>query len=177
MIDPQGARSQGVEVMLSTKPRGSWSGWLSYGWSRTEDRIDGHRVPRSWDQRHAVHLGLTWAKGPWNATLTNSFHSGWPTTLLEVTDPEAGPPQIVLERRNRSRFRAYDSLDFRLTRTFILPRGALDVFVEASNATSRRNPCCVRYTLTRNPDGSSSYARDVDSWLPLVPSAGILCRY
>ena len=166
-----------VEMMLRLRPHGSWSGWLSYSWSRAEDHVDGMDVPRSWDQRHAVNLGIVWSKGPWNATLTDSFHTGWPTTVLEVTGAEAGDPQIVLSRRNRARLSDYNTLDLRVTRTFALPRGALDVFVEVNNALSRANACCIKYEVTRNPDGSLNYSRDEDSWLPLVPSAGVLWRY
>lgn len=160
-IAPDSARASGVELMLRLRPHGSWSGWLSYSWSRAEDRVNGEDVPRSWDQRHAVNLGIVWSKGPWSATITNSFHTGWPTTVLE----------------NRARLSDYNSLDMRVTRTFALPRGALDVFVEVNNATSRANECCVHYEVRQNPDGSLSYSQDVDSWLPLVPSAGVLWRY
>jgi outer membrane receptor protein involved in Fe transport len=166
-IAPQSARAAGVELMLRLQPHGSWSGWLSYSWSRVEDRVDGVDVPRSWDQRHAVNLGIVWSKGPWSATLSDSFHTGWPTTQL----------QVPLPRRNRARFSYYNTLDFRVTRTFALPRGALDVFVEVNNALSRANECCVKNEVTQNPDGSLSVTRETDSWLPLVPSAGVLWRY
>src|SRR4030095_15097503 len=102
-----------------------------------------------WDQRHAVNLGIVWAKGPWSATITDSFHTGWPTTVLEVST-QSGNPQIVLSRRNRARLSDYNTLDMRVTRTFALPRGALDVFIEVNNATSRANDCCVNYEVTRN---------------------------
>jgi hypothetical protein len=164
-------------MMARLQPHGSWSGWLSYSWSRAEDRIDGMDVPRSWDQRHAVNLGIVWAKGPWSATLVDSFHIGWPTTELQVTGADTGNPQIVLSGRNRARLGYYNTLDFRVTRTFALPLGALDVFVEVNNALSRENECCVTYEVARNPDGSLSYSRHEDSWLPLVPSAGVLWRY
>ncbi len=176
-IAPDSARATGLEMMLRLRPHGSWSGWLSYSWSRAEDRIDGADVPRSWDQRHAVNLGIVWSKGPWSATLGNSFHSGWPTTVLEVTGVESGNPQLVLSRRNRARLRDYNTLDLRVTRTFALARGALDVFVEVNNALSRENECCTRYDVAQNPDGSLSYSRERNSWLPLVPSAGVLWRY
>jgi outer membrane cobalamin receptor len=171
-IAPQSARASGIEMMARLQPHGSWSGWLSYTWSRAEDRIDGSDVPRSWDQRHAVNLGIVWAKGAWSATLADSFHTGWPTTELQVIGVAAGNPQIDLSRRNRARLSYYNTLDFRVTRTFALSHGALDVFVEVNNALERENPCCVKYGVTRNPDGSLSYSRDEDSWLPLVPSAG-----
>jgi outer membrane receptor protein involved in Fe transport len=177
MIDPQSARAEGVETLLRMQARGPWSGWFSYVWSRSQDRIEGRDIARSWDQRHAINLGVVWAKGPWTAAVTNSFHTGWPTTMLEVTTAPGGAPQIVIARRNRTRFAAFDILDFRVTRTFALSRGVLDVFVEANNTLSRENACCASYRVTQNPDGSLSYVRDVDSWLPLVPSAGVLWRY
>lgn len=177
MIDPSSASANGLEMLLRMRPRGSWSGWLSYAWSRSKDRVDGGDVLRSWDQTHAVNLGLVWAKGPWSATLINSYHTGWPATTLEVSNSAAGEPQIVVGRRNRGRFAYYNTLDARVTRTFALPRGALDVFIEVNNSLSRSNPCCVEYEVTQNPDGSLRYATDVDPWLPLVPSAGVLWRY
>jgi outer membrane receptor for ferrienterochelin and colicin len=176
-IAPDSARASGVEMMARLRPHGSWSGWLSYTWSRAEDRIDGTDVPRSWDQRHAVNLGIVWAKGAWSATLVDSFHTGWPTTELQVTGAAAANPQLDVSGRNRARLGYYNTLDFRVTHTFALPLGALDVFVEANNALSRENECCVKYEVTANPDGSLRYSRHESSWLPLVPSAGVLWRY
>jgi len=176
MIDARSARSEGVEVLMQMRPRGPWSGWLGYTWSQVTDRIGNEDVPRSWNQRHAINLGVTWASGPWTATLINSFHSGWPTTELAM-DPTTGAPSIDLSARNRSRFADFNSLDMRLTRTFLMPRGALDVFVELTNATSRENPCCAEYKPRQNVDGSVTYERDFSSWLPLIPSAGVLWRY
>jgi outer membrane receptor protein involved in Fe transport len=176
MVDARSARAEGVEILMQMRPRGPWSGWLSYTWSQATDRIGNEDVPRSWDQRHAINLGVTWASGPWTATLINSFHSGWPTTELAM-DPTTGVPSIDLSARNRSRFADFNSLDMRLTRTFLMPRGALDVFVELTNATSRENPCCAEYEPRQNADGSVTYVRDLNSWLPLIPSAGVLWRY
>lgn len=175
-VDARGARAEGIEVLMQMRPRGPWSGWLSYTWSQVTDRIGSEDVPRSWDQRHAINLGVTWASGPWTATVINSFHSGWPTTELPI-DPTTGVPRIDVSVRNRSRLEDFNSLDMRLTRTFLMPRGALDVFIELTNATSRDNPCCVEYEPRQNADGSTSYVRDFSSWLPLIPSAGVLWRY
>jgi hypothetical protein len=88
-----------------------------------------------------------------------------------------GAPSMVVADRNGERFDFYNSLDARLTRTFALSRGALDVFVEANNALSRDNPCCTEYEVRRGADGTLRYSRAVDSWLPLVPSLGVLWRY
>ena len=100
-IDPDRTRATGLDVLLRMRPHGSWSGWLGYAWSRVEDHIDGHDVPRSWDQRHAVNLGVTWARGPWTATVIDSYHSGWPTTALEI-DYASGTSDAA-DRRSQSR--------------------------------------------------------------------------
>ena len=86
-------------------------------------------------------------------------------------------PQFVVGARNAERLDYYNSLDLRLTRTFLLPRGALDVFVEASNVLMRENPCCFDYDITQRTDGSAALSENVDNWLPLVPSIGVLWRY
>ena len=76
-----------------------------------------------------------------------------------------------------ARFADYNSLDFRVTRTFSLTHGVLDVFVEATNLLSNANACCIQYTVRRDPDGIQYLNKKVDDWLPLVPSAGVLWRY
>ena len=177
MIDPDSARAEGVEAMLRWQSQAAWRGWLAYTWSQVRDRIDGRNVARRSDQTHAVSFGVAWASGPWTATVTDTFHTGWPTTRLSLTTTPDGVQQFVVGERNAQRLDYYNSLDLRLTRTFALPRGALDVFVEASNALSRENPCCVDYTVRRRADGSVALSENMDNWLPLVPSIGVLWRY
>jgi len=176
MIDSDKSEAVGVEVLLRLQPQGAWSGWFGYAWSRVRDHVDGREVPRSWDQPHALSLGVVWASGPWTVTIADNYHTGWPTTSLEIVD-EGGVPRLATESRNRERFEYYNTLDLRATRTFALPRGALDVFVEVSNAIDRSNACCVEYEIRQAPDGSTVVTQDVDSWLPLVPSAGVLWRF
>jgi hypothetical protein len=176
-LDPSSARSQGIEVLLKVAPIGGWSGWLSYTRSRVADRIAGRNVPRSWDQRDAINAGLSWASGPWSLSSNLTFHRGWPTTGLELVSSASGAQQVAIGERNDQRLGNFSSLDLRLTRTFALSRGVLDVFVEASNALMQRNPCCVEFDVRRDADGDLNVSRNVDDWLPLVPSAGVLWRF
>lgn len=176
-IEPDSARAEGVEVMMRWQSQGAWRAWLAYAWSQALDRIDGRAVARSWDQTHAVNLGVNWASGPWAASAVNTFHTGWPTTKLYMSGNPGGAQQLVIGERNAQRVDYYNSLDLRLTRTFVLPRGALDVFVEVSNALSRENPCCADYSIARGADGSVVLNEGTDAWLPMVPSIGVLWRY
>jgi len=176
-LDPSVARSEGIEVLLKVAPIEGWSGWLSYARSQVQDRIGGREFRRSWDQRDAVSAGVSWASGPWAVSSSFTYHTGWPTTGLDVVTSAAGVQQVAIGERNAQRFGNFSSLDLRVTRTFALSRGVLDVFVEASNATTQRNPCCVEYEVTRRADGSLDVGSNIDNWLPLVPSFGVLWRY
>jgi hypothetical protein len=152
---------------------GAFSGWLNYTWSRVEDRLpEGYRA-RRWDQRHAANLGLTWSPDPWTVTLAYAYHSGWPMTAA----PEnAAQSAESLRQGTTRRLHDYASLDLRLTRAFALPHGTLDVFAELTNALARSNPCCIEYTVDATQD-DPSYRGRVRSWLPRVPSIGVLWRY
>lgn len=175
-IEADSARADGIEVSFNWRLQGQWSGWFSYSWSRVTDRIDGRNEYRSWDQRHAVSLGLAWTRGPWALTVANAYHTGWPTTELTLISTPA-EPLVTVGPRNAARYQDFNSLDLRLTRTFALPRGQLDTFLEVTNALSRANPCCSSYELTFDTEGAAVLQRNTDSWLPLVPSFGVLWRY
>jgi len=174
-IAPHSARAEGVEALLRFKPPSAWSGWLGYTWSRVRDHVADRDIPRTWDQQHAATLGLVWAKGPWSIAVTDTFHTGWPTTTLSVT--ATTPQRVVVGERNGQRLGNYNSLDARIARSFAFTRGVLEVYAEASNLTARDNPCCVQYSAGQDPDGSLRVREDVNNWLPLVPSAGVLWRY
>jgi hypothetical protein len=106
--------------------------------------------------------------------LLDSYHTGWPTTALALSGTT---PQLTAGPRNAERFRPYNSLDLRITRTFTLPRGVLDVYAEVSNVTSRDNPCCTQYSIERGSAGERVLRVEEDHWLPTVPSIGVLWRY
>ena len=172
------ARADGIELWLNWHPGGQWSGWLSYTWSKVQERIDGEDFYRSWDQRHAASLGLAWVSGPWAVTLADTFHSGWPTTQLSLaTAPTADDSPVIIGPRNAVRFDDFNSLDLRVTRTFTLAHGTLDAFFEVTNLTSRQNPCCSDYQVVRDGAGNPVLQTDTTNWLPLVPSLGVLWKY
>ena len=83
----------------------------------------------------------------------------------------------MIGSRNAGRYADFNSIDVRVTRTFTMTRGQLDVFVEATNLASRQNPCCTEYTLEQDAQGNAVLQAATDSWLPLVPSIGVLWRY
>lgn len=177
-VAPEGSLARGFEVSLARRARGPWSWWFNYAWSRVTDEIGGQDVPRSWDQRHAVNAGITWAGERWDFTIADSYHTGWPTTeVLLTTDPASGSEQVLLGNRNASRYKNYNSVDLRVVRRWRLPESSLEGYLEVSNIFAERNPCCTDYEVRDAGGGALTIARDWDYWPGLVPSFGVLWRF
>lgn len=177
-VAPEHGRARGVELLLSRRAeQDPWGWWLGYAWSRVTDRIDGRDVARSWDQRHTLNVGLRYAGEDWDITLTNSYHTGWPTTTLGLqADPEGGGEIVTVGPRNDSRYGSYNSLDFRIQRRFALEEGTLEAFFEVTNTLVQRNPCCTEYEVSA-PAGSPVIARELDYWPKIIPSFGVLWKF
>ena len=117
-------------------------------------------VPRNWDQRHTVKLGMHYQRREiWDATVSGIYHTGWPTTPIrgeEVLDEDGELVlEPVLESRNSDRFPEYYRLDFKTRRHFQVGKGTLTFFLEILNLTDRQNVCCVEdFFLERRVDGS-----------------------
>jgi hypothetical protein len=110
------------------------------------------------------------------------MHSGWPTTdlaLVEEGIDEDGEPVFIAVPgpRNALNLDTFASVDLRVSRQFELRKGRLTAFLEISNATNRRNQCCVDWDLAENGSGSESLERGLDYWLPLIPAVGVLWEF
>ncbi len=175
-IAPASARAEGLEVLLSRRTTEPWNGWLSYAWSRAEDRVAGREVVRSWDQTHSFGGGISWTSGLWQGSAAASYHTGWPVTELALEDGQSGI-RPTLGERNATRYPHFASLDLRVSREFQLRHGALSLFAEITNALDRRNPCCTDFSIEISEDGDVRVVPEYRHWLPLVPSVGLLWRY
>jgi hypothetical protein len=180
-LAPQSAQSTGLEISLDHST-GSWDWWGSYTLARATDRIDGRDEPRSWDQRHALQGGMTWSNQQWTVSVAGSLHSGWPTSdlaLLEAgTDPDGEPIYIARPgQRNVLRHDFFASLDFRVSRTFDVRHGTLLAFLEVTNLTNRKNPCCRDWDITEDASGNTILEHSYDYWMPLLPAVGVLWEF
>lgn len=176
-IAPDSATATGLELTLRQE-RGALAWWASYGWSRVMDRTSGRETPRSWDQQNAAGAGVAWLTPSWEFSLAGKYHSGWPTTELELGD--AGPvPVVEAGVRNARRQKNYATLDARVARLFEFDGGAsLTLFAELTNAFSRTNPCCVEYSVEPDEDtGELVLEVEQVQALPLVPSLGFVWRF
>jgi TonB dependent receptor-like, beta-barrel/Carboxypeptidase regulatory-like domain/TonB-dependent Receptor Plug Domain len=169
-VAPERAEARGVEILVEGGAEIPW--WVGYSVSRVEDVIDGERVPRGWDQRFALDAGVTWRLAQWNLGAALSSHSGWPATDLTV-EPVGGQVIAVAGRRNELRLRGLQRIDLRASRAFAMHRGSLDFFVEITNLTNRRNPCCLAYDEGRLVDGTPTLLKSEQSGLPRTGNVGL----
>jgi hypothetical protein len=174
-IAPDSSVAKGFELLLTRRSDQPWNGWLSYTWSRVEDREGGVETLRSWDQTSSVSGGITWATAGWQVTLAGTYHTGWPVTPVSLVDTGADPV-VVVGPRNASRYADFASLDFRVSRDFALVRGTLNAYAEVTNALDRRNPCCTEFSY-ESEGGVTVLETETRHWLPLVPSIGVLWKF
>lgn len=110
-------------------------------------------------------------------TLVGTYNSGWPMTATELATTEPFP-LVATGPRNGERYRNYGALDLRVARDWLLPNSYLSGFVELTNLTNRRNPCCEDYEVEDvNEDGNLVWSLDKKRSFPAVPNIGVVWRF
>jgi hypothetical protein len=175
MISPQSARAEGLEIVLRGPAPARGAFRAGYTLARAEDEIDGRWVARSWDQRHALDLGLSWKPGEaWDLTLAGRYHSGRPTT--PVTATVDGSTEIVPEigPRNSARLPAYQRVDVRVSRSFALRGTELRTSATVTNVFDRQNPGYVAdFAYVAGADGTVAVEPHLQQGLPRLLTLGL----
>ena len=175
-IAPDGAAARGIELSLAYADSAATQWWASYVYAHATDQVAGESVARSWDQRHAAQVGVARESGRWDFGAVLAYHSGWATTGLTLQQSAAGTTTAVIGPRNAQRLGSYSSLDLRANRRVPLRVGALDMFVEISNATNRENPCCADFDIEQ--DGNGFFLeQEADTWLPRLATFGVRWQF
>ena len=175
-IEPHSATADGAELTLEYGDGSPLEGRLSYSWSTVADAIDGKSVRRSWDQTHFLSADVIHRWPRWDFSLAAAWHSGWPTTAVELATLEPFP-LAATGRRNQQHLGDYARLDARVARHFAFPNGqSLTLFLDVSNLTNRHNDCCVEYQLETDPGPSYLDVAPRDA-LPLIPSIGFVWEF
>jgi len=178
-IAPERARLRGIEIELSGDRRRALGWRASYALASAEDEVEGAWVPRSWDQRHALNVGLDYRRGEtWEVSLAVSYHTGWPTTDVraeQVQNPDGSfAVRPILGPRNGLRYPAYHRLDLRVTRRFRLRGGTLALYLDVTNLYGHNNVCCVDdFQYLPRADGGVRVDRTEGFWLRQLPVAGL----
>ena len=178
-VAPEQGEAKGVEVVLRRDGGRRLSWWLSYAYSKVEDRIDGEWMPRSWDQPNTVNFSVNYTpRERWNFNISGVYHTGWPTTAVYgefVANPDGSTRfELWPGPRNRERLDDYLRIDVRASRDIQLRRSLCSVFLEVSNLFNRDNLGRPEsFYFVERPDGSFVVQADYETFFPVVPSLGI----
>lgn len=178
-VDPELAYSRGLEVGVSREIRGGRV-YASYVYTRARERIAGVWSPRSWEQPHALQLGLDAGLGDrWRLGANLFARSGWAYSQPVFAGFDAaGRPRLEFGPRNSERYPAYINLSARLSRQYRLADSDLEVYFEMLNLLNRENPCCIdRIVLTQSAEGSFELTTERQKGIPLLPSLGVTWKF
>jgi hypothetical protein len=173
-VAPLDAEASGIELSVRRAFGSHVEAWGGYAWSHVTDDLAVRDVPRSWDQTNAAKFGLAWHGTQTTASVFVGWHSGWPRTPFTVTAPAPGSPYLLVGARNSARWGDYLSADLRLARTIPLASGELSLWLDGTNISNRKNPCCVG--LTPADLGTNVTPSIVENWLPRVINLGFSWR-
>jgi outer membrane receptor protein involved in Fe transport len=176
---PERSRARGVELFFQGPTRERWRAWGSYTWAESEDGLEGAWIPRLYDERHALKLDLDRRLGArWRLNLAWRFHTGWPTTPLdlEAIEDEEGEIEYVprLGRRNSARLADYHRLDLRLSRELSWRGARYDLYVDVQNVYNRENAAGFDYEIDEE---AGTIRSNPESWAGILPSAGIRVEF
>jgi hypothetical protein len=186
LVERTAGRDRGVELQLarSNAERTDWS--VGYALSSSTDEIDGRTVPRTFDQRHAVHAD--WSLHPrnnsWRLSVGGLWHSGWPytPTNLSVDTVKNTPTELAITtwrtpgELNSARLRSYHRVDVRWTKYFHTQAGRLAVFGEVYNLFGTVNPRGYWRDAKVNGRQVTLTSGEINQW-PRLPVAGFSWQF
>jgi hypothetical protein len=175
LIAPSSAESAGIELSVHHSIGSTWDLSGAYTLSKVTDDIQGHDVPRSWDQTHSLNVNLDWHHANASAVLLLGWHSGWPRTPSTVTGAGTDSPSVSIGARNSARWGNYLSADLKVAYTVRFTHGDLFLFTDATNLTNRGNPCCS-VIGPADAAGNGIGATSTD-WFPRVVNVGFEWRF
>jgi outer membrane cobalamin receptor len=170
------SESAGVELSMRRALTPSLEVWGSYTWSRVADEFGAEDVLRSWDQPHAVTVGLGWSAGRRSASALVGWHRGWPRTPFTWTPAMSGSPaEFAVGARNSARWGNYFTVDLRAGWTIPMGRGELATWAELTNSANRDNDCCVSFVSPQTTSGLR--VTRPNFWLPRILNVGVTWRF
>ena len=162
--------AKGFEIFLQRRSANRWSGWVSYGYSKTavRDGITGAHYPSDFDQRHTINAFLNYRLSPTiNLSLRHSYGSNFPIPGFFTL---RNGQYYLSQQRNQLRLPSFQRTDFRLNKQIERKRWRGVLFVEVMNLFNNKNQTFDTYN---GYDAATGQARvSLLQLFPIVPAAG-----
>ena len=184
LLEPDSAKSKGLELSFSGEYENNFKWWLSYSYNRTQERIDGLWVNRQADQRHSLNAALDYQLSDrCHFSAAGNFHSGWRYTPVSINEEAFGvdpeQPALRFGERYSERYRNFFSVDIRTGCEYRWGRNRFRFFFEVLNLLNRENVVSVTdfYLTGGGPNTLPRLNSDDDSYIPRIPSLGIIWEF
>jgi len=151
------------------------NGWFSYSYTiaRRSEYDYTDTISPDFDLPHRINLVATYDLSPtWQLGIKWIFSTGRPYTPIDSVnfDPISKSYIPIFGKPNSDRFPPYHQLDIRLLKEWRFSSWTLVTFLEVLNAYNRQNVADYQW----NDDYTE---RTVQTYLPLIPSIGIIAKF
>jgi hypothetical protein len=127
---------------------------------------------------NTFQAGVGWCPDLWEIGSAVNIHSSWPTTGMTLGfDEEEEEYFPIPGPRNAERLGTFATLDFRIARQFPVKVGRVSAFLEVTNATDRRNECCIDYDIDEDENENVFLGISVEHWLPRIIAVKLLWEF
>lgn len=182
-IEPTRIIARGIEVSATYDRGGPVKGTVRYALASARDEVDGTWSRRPYDQRHTVHVELSYRPDTrWSMSGAWQYHSPWPATSEAYAFvPLASGGNAIMRQFGTpygDRMPAYHRLDLRVQRHFPLGRGRISVFLDVFNVYDRENVLAWDYAAAVDRNGSGlDVQRNVHAMIGVLPTAGVRWQF
>ncbi|MBX9927987.1 MAG: TonB-dependent receptor [Gemmatimonadaceae bacterium] len=176
-IAPDSARVAGVEALATFDRDGRVRATLWYSRLTGRARSGSVVTPRAFEEPHSGAIDVTLRRpSGWSYAWAYTFHSGWPSIpgVYRLDTLAAGqyrsqrvPPQPIFT----DRLPTYQRVDIRMSRRFVVRRGAVSVYGELFNLFARGNQRGWSYQR-RITSGRLFTTRTPEYFLGRLPTLG-----
>ena len=168
----EGARnSYGLELLVKREISEHAYGWLSYTYSRAEQRNHpgSSFVPTGFDQPHVLNAVASWKPGRgWELGARLQVASGRPDTPVigSTYDADSGSYIAVRGDLRSIRTPVYIQADARAEHVWLFQRWSLGLYLDIINVTNRKNTEAVQYDYRYRE-------RSPVTGFPILPTLGL----
>lgn len=163
-------KAYGTEVLIKKDRKAAWSGWVSFGYSKTERQNDltGENFNVAYDQPYIVNVVYEWKITPkWTFGAKWRYQSGAPFTPVTGTETDStGRIMPTYGALGSERLPSYHRLDLKLSAEVWSGLQKTSFYVEIFNAYNHENISGYEY----NEDYTS---RKPVAGFPIMPAFGI----
>ncbi|MDP4194937.1 MAG: hypothetical protein Q8940_07805, partial [Bacteroidota bacterium] len=205
LLDHGNGNSLGVELLIR-KDYGAITGWIGYSLSRTEYKVDGINMDRSFVPRHdrssTINLmsnidinaffdeikdesATNEHSSKWLLGVNFVFATGQPITIPSSTYIVGAMPDFPINKTNVSlyptelntvRLPAYSRLDLSITYEKNYGSWTLAPYLQIFNAGNRKNVWFIQYKNVVKDNMVTQEVKNVNM-LPILPSIGVNIKF